>query len=88
MDSVDPFNFFKKDEVMLSNASSLNGYHLKATDGEIGTVADLMYDESDWAIRWLVVDTGDWLSGRKVVLAVSDVLSPPQIQNPTTCLSI
>ncbi len=56
---------------MLWNASALNGYPIKATDGEIGTVSDLMYQDSDWAIRWLVVDTGDWLSGRTVLLPAS-----------------
>lgn len=62
---------FKKDESMLWNASALNGYPIAATDGQIGTVSDLLYDESGWEIRWLVVDTGDWLSGRRALLPVS-----------------
>lgn len=53
---------------MLWNASSLMGYMIAATDGEIGTVDDLLFDDHDWTIRWLVVDTGTWLSGRKVLL--------------------
>lgn len=55
---------------MLWNVSALNGYPIKATDGQVGTVAGLMYDGSDWAIRWLVADTGDWLPGRRVLLPV------------------
>jgi hypothetical protein len=72
--------FFKKDEAMLWNASALNGYPIQATDGTLGTVADLLYDESDWAIRWLVVDTGEWLSGRRVLLPVA-VLGQPDPQS-------
>jgi hypothetical protein len=33
---------------MLWNASALKGYPIKGTDGSIGTVSDLMYQESDW----------------------------------------
>jgi hypothetical protein len=58
------------------NASALKGYPIKASDGQLGTVSDLMYDEADWVIRWVVVDTGDWLSGRRVVLPVSVVGQP------------
>jgi hypothetical protein len=49
---------------MLWNASALNGYRVKATDGEPGAVAGMLYDGADWSVRWLVVDTGDCLSGR------------------------
>ncbi len=61
---------------MLWNASSLNGYPIKATDGLSGTVSDVMYQDTDWAIRWLVVDLGDWLSGRRVLLPISALGSP------------
>jgi len=61
---------------MLWNASALNGYPIKATDGQLGTVAGVMYDESDWSIRWLVADTGDWLSGRRALLPVAALGQP------------
>jgi uncharacterized protein YrrD len=54
---------------MLLAASALQGYHIWASDGMIGTVRDVLFDDRSWKIRWLVVDTGDWLSGRKVLLA-------------------
>ena len=56
---------------MLWNASALSGYPIKATDGQLGTVAGLMYDDSDWAIRWVMVGTGGWRSGRRVLLPVA-----------------
>ena len=37
--------------------------------GLIGEVDDLYFDDEDWAIRYLVVDTGGWLSGRKVLIS-------------------
>src|SRR5271156_3109704 len=53
---------------MLWNASSIKGYAIEATDGRLGTVSDFLFDDASWLVRWLVVDTGKWLSGRKVLL--------------------
>jgi sporulation protein YlmC with PRC-barrel domain len=56
----------------------VTGYAIAATDGHIGTVSDFFFDDQSWQIRWLVVDTGHWLSGRKVLLppSVLGKLSP------------
>src|SRR5271170_3493067 len=53
---------------MLWNASAIDGYAIEASDGDIGTVSDFLFDDASWLVRWLVVDTGNWLSGRKVLL--------------------
>ncbi len=53
---------------MLWNASAINGFSLAETDGELGSVKDLLVDDKAWVVRWLVVDTGNWLPGRKVLL--------------------
>jgi hypothetical protein len=57
-----------KETAMLRNASKINGYAIVASDGHLGTVSDFLFDDVSWLIRWLVVDTGNWLSGRKVLL--------------------
>jgi uncharacterized protein YrrD len=54
---------------MLRNVKDLRGYAIHATDGGIGTVDDLYFDDEDWGIRYLIVDTGSWLSGRKVLIS-------------------
>jgi hypothetical protein len=56
---------------MLWHASAINGYAIAASDGPIGTVSDFLFDDASWLVRWLVVDTGNWLSGRKVLLPPS-----------------
>ena len=53
---------------MLWNASAINGYAIAASDGNLGTVSDFLFDDASFRVRWLVVDTGNWLSGRKVLL--------------------
>jgi sporulation protein YlmC with PRC-barrel domain len=61
---------------MLWKASAINGYAIAASDGELGTVSDLLFDDASWLVRWLVVDTGNWLPGRRVLLPPS-VLGHP-----------
>jgi hypothetical protein len=60
-----------KELAMLRNASAINGYAIAASDGRLGTVSDFLFDDTTWLVRWLVVDTGKWLSGRKVLLPSS-----------------
>ena len=47
----------------------MTGYHIEAEDGEIGHVEDFIADEDDWTIRYMVVDTRNWLPGKKVLIA-------------------
>jgi hypothetical protein len=53
---------------MLRSIKQLYGNKLGATDGEIGHVKDFYFDDQNWAIRYLVVDTGTWLPGRQVLI--------------------
>lgn len=54
---------------MLRSIKDLEGYAIGATDGSIGTVVDFYFDDEAWAIRYLVIDTGSWLSSRKVLIS-------------------
>ena len=56
---------------MLRHHSQFKSYAIHASDGAIGTVTDLLFNDATWLIRWLVVDTGNWLPGRKVLLPPS-----------------
>jgi hypothetical protein len=56
---------------MLRNASTICDYAVAASDGRLGTVSDFLFDDARWLARWLVVDTGNWLPGRKVLLPPS-----------------
>ncbi len=54
---------------MLRSIKQLYGEHLGASDGEIGQVKDFYFDDQNWVIRYLVADTGSWLTGRQVLLS-------------------
>jgi hypothetical protein len=53
---------------MLRSEKELRGYTIRAIDGGIGKVHELYFDDLAWIVRYLVVDTGNWLPGRKVLL--------------------
>ena len=58
---------------MLHKTSRLKGFHLHATDGEIGHVDDFLVDPS-WAVAYLVVDTSNWVGGKSVLVSPSAIM--------------
>jgi uncharacterized protein YrrD len=54
---------------MLHKAKTLQGYQLNSRDGEIGQVREFYFDDRHWTIRYLVADTGNWLTGRQVLIS-------------------
>ena len=53
----------------LRSSREVTGYHIHATDGDIGHVEDFLVDDASWAIRYMVVDTTNWWPGKKVLVA-------------------
>jgi uncharacterized protein YrrD len=53
----------------LRSTNDVSGYHIRASDEEIGHVDDFVIEDDTWAIRYLVVDTGSWWSGKKVLVS-------------------
>jgi hypothetical protein len=54
---------------MLRSVKNLTGFTIAAVDGEIGKVKDIYFDDLTWKVRYFVVETGNWLTGRKVLLS-------------------
>lgn len=59
----------ERDEPHLRSAEEVTGYHIHATDGQIGHLSDIVFDDEDWSIRYLVVDTRNWWAGQKVLIS-------------------
>ena len=60
---------------MLREAGKFEAIEVRASDGVIGRVADLLFDDRFWHIRYFVIATGDWLGGRRVL--ISPLAVPP-----------
>jgi hypothetical protein len=54
---------------MLRSVKQLYGDKLGASDGDIGHVKDFYFDDHNWAVRYVVADTGTWLTSRQVLLS-------------------
>ncbi len=59
---------------MLRSIEKIKGFTVQATDGDIGKVSELFFDEQNWRVRYLVVDIGLWIFGRKVLIAPTAVI--------------
>lgn len=59
----------ERGDAHLRSCTAMTGYHIQATDGEIGHVEDFLLDDDTWAIRYIVVDTSNWWFGHKVLVA-------------------
>ena len=54
---------------MLFSVRELQGFGIEATDGGIGRIDELLFDDERWVVRYVVVDTGKWLPGRRVLIS-------------------
>jgi hypothetical protein len=45
------------------------GCAIRVTDGDLGNVDESYFDDEAWTIRYIVVETGNWLSGHKVLIS-------------------
>jgi uncharacterized protein YrrD len=65
---------------MLLSLKKIRTYRIAAIDGDFGKVEDFLFDDQNWNLRYVVVDTGTWLPGRRVLLApaaITDVRPGP-----------
>jgi len=61
---------------MLCDLKALIGSPVVATDGETGSVRNFLFDDQSWKVRYLVVDVGNWLKRRDVVLPITAFEKP------------
>ena len=58
---------------MLVKSKTLTGYKLHSLDGEIGDVKEFVFDEEEWTVRYLTVETGTWLIDRAVLISTAAI---------------
>lgn len=59
----------REENIHLRSTQQVTGYYIKARDGEIGHVQDFIVDDADWSIRFIVVNTRNWLPGKQVLIS-------------------
>lgn len=63
---------------MLQSVKELRGYTIRGTDGDAGKLHESYFDDQEWNIRYLVVDTGNWLTRRRVLVSPSTLRQPDE----------
>jgi hypothetical protein len=63
----------KSGDPHLRSTKAIIGYHIQATDEVFGHVTDFVLDDKDWTIRQVVLDTGHWLQGKRVMISPSQI---------------
>ncbi len=59
-----------EDDTHLRSTHEVLSYSIEATDTSIGHIEDFIVDEETWIIRYLIIDTSNWLPGsRKVIIS-------------------
>ena len=53
----------------LRSTHNVTGYNIHAIDGKIGDIEDFIIDDTSWKVAYLVVDTGHWFPGKKVIIS-------------------
>lgn len=53
----------------LRSTNAVSGYHIQASDGEVGNVEDFIVDDQTWAIRYLIINTRNWWPGKEVLVS-------------------
>ncbi len=58
---------------MLRKLHNLLGYKVEALDERIGSIDDFYFDDHSWTVRYVIVDTGSWLVGRRVLISPEEI---------------
>ena len=68
-DEATPYGRRYRAQSHLRSIAAVTGYHIHATDGEIGHVDDFLVEDEDWSIHYLIVDTKNWWPGKRVLIS-------------------
>ncbi|CAN5632005.1 hypothetical protein BH09VER1_BH09VER1_15000 [soil metagenome] len=61
------------DDLHLRSSNAITDYEVATSGGDIGHVTDFLMDDKSWQIRYLVIETGHWYSGKEIVISPKDV---------------
>jgi hypothetical protein len=53
----------------LRSVNAVKGYHINASNGEIGHVQGFLLDDASWSIRYMIVNTSNWWLGHQVLVS-------------------
>ena len=76
-----------EDEGQLQSLQEIKGYAIQCDEGNLGHVEELIVDTETWTLRYLTIDTGNWLPGKKVIISI-DWLTDISWKEQKACLNL
>lgn len=73
MKEADPNDKRSDDDLHLRSTKTIMGYHIHASDGDFGHVSDFIFDDANWQIMYLVVDSHNWFDGKKFLIETGTI---------------
>jgi len=67
--AIAPVSKVERGDPHLRSTQEVTGYHIQALDTEVGHVDDFYLEDRSWIIRYLLIDTKNWLPGRSVLVS-------------------
>ena len=59
----------QNEDANLRSVAEISGYHIHATDGDIGHLSDVLIGDTDWSLRYLIVNTSNWWQGKEILIS-------------------
>ena len=87
MKEADPNDKRSDDDLHLRSTKKIMGYHIYASDGDFGHVCDFIFDDTNWQIMYLVVDTHNWFGGKQFLIETG-IVKEIQWENSKVILNI
>ena len=87
MKEADPNDKRSDDDLHLRSTKTIMGYHIHASDGDFGHVSDLIFDDANWQIMYMLVDSHNWFGGKKVLIETG-MIKEIQWENSKVILNI
>jgi uncharacterized protein YrrD len=75
------------DDLHLRSTKKIMGYHIHASDGDFGHVSDFIFDDANWQIKYIVVDSHDWFGGERFLIKTG-AIKGIQLENSKVILNI
>jgi hypothetical protein len=73
MKEADPNDKRSDDDLHLRSTKTIMGYHVHASDGDFGHVSDFIFDDANWQIMYMVVNSHNWFGGKQFLIETGTI---------------
>lgn len=61
---------------MLDRYTKLTDFEVFTEEEKLGEIHDIYFEDGDWQVRYAIIESGDWLLGERVIIAMEALGKP------------